>query len=713
MDSFRNQIKDLLPERQVELLLRRLERSENARLAAEQVLESRARELDRINKQVLEREEALRERLEFGNRQLLAAQRTARIATIYRERRGRFLVSPEFGEILGLAPGREVTAQAIAAAVHLLDRKRVNRQEFEFYTSLEPNEDHTYEHRIIRENDRQVRWLRWKLRRETSPNGSFVSVFGTVQDITEQRRIERQAKALRLLAERRVNALSQLTEELHQSNLEAEEANRSKSQFLAMMSHDIRTPMNGVLGMLDTIARGELSPEQRRQLELARRSGQQLNLLLNDIIEIVRTESGNIDLQPEQLRLSRTLQGIVEFWRAANTNPMVDLTCDLDDDLPQKIMVDPTRFRQLVDNFISNALKYTPKGSVIIRAHSTRESLRIEVEDTGPGIEEGQMENLFSEFSRLKTIAMGSVDSAGLGLAICRRLVEAMDGSIGVDSEPGKGSTFWFELPLVTVVEFGRQRRKKVEPLPDAGAKLSAHILVAEDIETNREVLAAMLELAGCTYTMVPNGEQAVEAVLNGNFDIVLMDVNMPVMDGIAATRKIRGLSGAKSRIPIAGVTAHAMQQQRDELLTAGMDAVVSKPVDFAGLTACISDLVQEGDKVQSDQGADLLDEGVSRLLFDALPADRRDKIIDLSLKDISQLAGEILAAMRDGDSEKAGRAAHSLKGVSGNVGAVRLASMLEDPSKLDPDVLAAVAADTVSDIRRRFGPKETDNSIQ
>lgn len=849
----------LSPQQQIELLERRLRRSEQARQAAEALLEARARELDRSNRELREREERLLERLEFGNRQLLAAQRTAHIATAYRARSDRTVFSPELRELLGLAPAQPLDADSLLHAIHPLDRERVAREETKFYTVFPAGTDHVYEHRIIRYSDQALRWFRWTLRREIDGEGHLLSVFGTVQDITERREASRRAAALRVLADRRVRALSRMTDELklatHQeqqalaflravidtvpqgiavfdedfrlavwnspmaalteidpdalsvglpfnaytalhwqhdpgastdrlqrdrrgrvvkqafvqslsdgrtvqvdviprpgggmvkiytdvsqfkaiegdlrsksreladrvdeltrlsselqrSNFEAEQASRSKSQFLAMMSHDIRTPMNGLLGMLDTLSRTALDAGQRRQLELARASGQQLNLLLDDVIEIVRAESGKIDLQREPQDIRRIVTGSHAFWQEANRNPAIRLHCHVDDALPGFALLDPTRFRQLLDNLVSNALKYTPQGEVRIAALKAGSYLRLEVIDSGPGIARDEQSRLFDDFSRLTMNVGDGSKSAGLGLAICKRLVRAMDGRIGVDSEVGKGSCFWVELPLLACDPPASALLPDTALAPSTASLSEQRILVAEDGETNREVLAIMLEQTGCVFVMVEDGQAAVEAVRNGGFSLVLMDVNMPRLDGAEATRRIRQLPGPQADVPIIGVTAHVLRGEREALIEAGMDAVVAKPLSLRSLLDAIDRVEARRHGLDVEQSAEsavplpVLDTAAVDLLLGSLPVARRQHVLSLSLHEIEALAKQLDSCARAGDAAGVARAAHSLKGVAANIGAQRLAEMMADARDLDLDAFAAVLAETLAALRHQI----------
>ena len=847
MDDLKRQIEGLPEERQVALLLRRLERSERARQDAEVLLESRARELDRINKELLRREEDLRDQLDLNTRQLLAAQRTANIATLFRERGGEFVFSPEFARLIGAKPDELIDAPSLLECIHPLDRDRVAKMESHFYTEHPPGVDHHYEHRLIRKSDQELRWLRWTLRREIDESGRLGSVLGTVQDITESRQADRRVKALRLLAERRVRILSQLTEdlegatrseqqissflqaimdavpqgiavfdshlklaawnaqlvnlteidgaklvvgmpfesppdvgvgrtreikrnddgnvldetyereltdgrivqvdvigrtdgsmvriysdvtrfklveadlrsqgvelsgrvddlvqlsrELRKSKAEAEKANRYKSRFLAMMSHDIRTPMNGILGMLEVLQASDLDDDQSRQLGLARDSGKQLSTLLNDIIEIVRAESGKMQLHTEAIDLHQTVSGIFEFWRTANVAQGVKLSCEIDKSLPRQVMLDPTRFRQLIDNLLSNALKYSSQGQITLRAKRADDVLRIEVQDDGPGISNDQQDKLFMDFTRVPGNAANSGESAGLGLAICRRIVSAMDGEIGVESDAGKGSTFWFELPFVSANEATSAAQSSSVDEADFGILKGATVLVAEDLPTNREVLRAMLQPWGCELVMAHDGAEALDIAAAGNVDIALMDVNMPRMDGVDATQAIRALSSEIADVPIIGVTAHVMEDEQQRLLAAGMNALVPKPIDREILGATMVQLLLAQNRPELQPDCELFEETTIETLLASLPAASGKTILQHALTDIEQLTADFAEAATCSDDDAIGRAAHSLKGVAGNIGAVRLAGLVSDASNLDLDRIMQAAADTTQDIRRR-----------
>ncbi|VVT04310.1 ATP-binding protein [Erythrobacter sp. EC-HK427] len=842
MQKIREQLRDIPPDQQVEILLRRLERSENARLAAESLLESRARQLDRANRDLRAREEDLREKLDINIRQLLAAQRMAAIATVYRVRGGEVAFSPEFTRLIGLPEGAKPNSTHISGVVHPLDQKRFDHAQREFLEGAKTGEEKSYEHRIIRQNDGETRWLRWSVRRDLDEAGQFVSLSGTVQDITETRRTTRRARALGLLAERRVYMLGSLTAELEAANFaqqeantflqavldavpqgiavfdrdlklaawnaplvslteiepetlkvgmafksppplkpgaipvpnpgkvkrdeagnvvsetyerelsdgrivkvdvigrddgsmvrtyadvshfksveaslrnqreelsdrvdelislsfelrqakgEAERANRSKSQFLAMMSHDIRTPMNGVLGLLDTLALSKLDADQRRKLDLARESGRQLNFLLNEIIEIVRAESGKIDLQAEPVDLAATLQGVVEFWAQANANPQIVLALDDTDSLPARVLLDPTRFRQLLDNFLSNALKYTEAGQIGVRALVADEHIRVEVSDTGRGISAEDQKLLFADFSRLRDMAATTGQSAGLGLAICKRLVAAMDGAIGVESAVGKGSTFWFAVPLQEA-EAPAQESATAEPAASLPA-LGLHILVAEDIETNRIVLTAMLDQLGCTYRVVPDGAQALTAASSDTFDCVLMDVNMPEMDGREATLAIRTLPTRHGKVRIIGVTAHVLPDTQEDLLASGMDALLPKPIALDRLAHILAE--------PRDTAAPLIDTDATAMLFAALAPGQAQRILAQAIADIEELSASYQSARATDDEEAAKRAAHSLKGVAANIGAAALADLVAMKPLPAGEDLSALAAETVRRLRHQ-----------
>jgi signal transduction histidine kinase/DNA-binding response OmpR family regulator len=370
----------------------------------------------------------------------------------------------------------------------------------------------------------------------------------------------------------------------------AEGASRAKSQFLANMSHEIRTPMNGVMGMLDLLAETELTARQRRFAETARSSGQSLLRIINDILDFSKIEAGRLELESVAFDLREAVRETVALFAGKTHSKGLEIACHVDPQVPAGLLGDPMRLRQILANLIGNAVKFTEQGEVAVRVRCAQEDrdevlLRFEVSDTGIGIPPEHQEHLFQAFSQADGSTTRRFGGTGLGLAICRQLAQMMRGEIGLESEPGKGSTFWFTARLAKAAALSRscrqEPRRRVEP-PVPQKALGARILLAEDNPVNQEVALGMLENLGCTAELAASGLEAVEAALRAGFDLILMDCQMPGMDGYEATQRIReheqAAGGKKEPTPIIALTAHAMQGDREKCIAAGMDDYLSKP---------------------------------------------------------------------------------------------------------------------------------------
>ncbi len=430
-------------------------------------------------------------------------------------------------------------------------------------------------YRIIRKDGRTI-WVADYTTILRDAAGTITHYLGYVVDITE-----------RIQAE----------EALRGAKEAAEEANRTKSQFLANMSHEIRTPMSSVMGLTDLLLRTALTPVQREYAETIQHSADSLLTLLNDILDVSRIEAGRLDFEHLDFDPRTTVEAVIDALTAPARRKDLELTRRIAPAVPSRLRGDPGRLRQILTNLISNAVKFTREGGVTVRVDLDHEEesaavIRFAVADTGPGIPADRSADLFEVFTQRDASTTRISGGAGLGLAISRQLCELMGGRIGVESEEGKGSTFWFTVPFERSPHRDTDEPRDAAAAADTGVpavpdkrRQTARILVVEDNPINQTVAIELLQQIGYRADLVTNGLEAIQAFELSHYDLVLMDVQMPEMDGFEATRRIRLLQDSQeSRTPIIAMTAYAMKGDRERCLAAGMDGYVSKPVHSGAL---------------------------------------------------------------------------------------------------------------------------------
>ena len=425
-------------------------------------------------------------------------------------------------------------------------------------------------------------WIAIEAKPLTDDSGAFIGYMAVEADVTARKQAE--------------TALIDARDHAQQLAREARAAADAKSGFLAMMSHELRTPMNGILGTAQLLADTELDPGQSRLLDTLQQAGQGLLSLLNDILDYSKFESGAFEMDCAPFHLPGLMQACAALFRAVASERALEFRVELHPDLPATVLGDELRLRQVVVNLLGNAFKFTDSGRVVLSAAPgpNQDGVRIEILDTGIGIPEDKQELLFRPFSQVDASTSRRFGGTGLGLAICHRIVQLMDGQIGLHSEAGTGSRFWVDLPLSQTLPVDD------EPLATrpAGPPLGhpASVLLVEDNPINTLVATRMLERFGCRVVQANDGLEALAAVRREPFDLVLMDCHMPRMDGFAATREIRRREREEParRLPIVAHTASCMPDEVARCEAAGMDDLLPKPVEMARLQQVLERWVQE-----------------------------------------------------------------------------------------------------------------------
>nr|WP_281435085.1 ATP-binding protein [Rhizobium lemnae] len=482
-----------------------------------------------------------------------------------------------------------------------------------------------------------------------------------------------------------------MAQELTVSYQAAEAGNRAKSQFMATMGHEIRTPLNAILGMVELLELNKLPEDALSRVRTIRRSGEALLDTINEILDYAKIEHGKLELEERPVDLVSLAENSAEMMRGRATEAGTRIAVDLPHRWHARhVLADPTRLRQVMLNLMSNAVKFTSEGTVTLRMRQqVRQSevwLRVEVQDTGIGIGEEGRKKLFRPFSQVDASISRRYGGTGLGLTICKEIVDRFGGRIGVESSIGFGSTFWFEVPVKATEAPATEQDVET---PKAFASIAPlRILLAEDNKINQQVILGYLSHLGQTATVAENGQVALEFASQQDFDLILMDMQMPIMDGIEATRCLRDPMSRNKNVPIVALTANASEEDRRRCINVGMTSFQAKPISLAALHALLKGITPLPTiQTESASNDPLLTDPINppkhglaavadrrQEIEDILGADAFEELMAAFFDDAVDLLNSLNVSMQDGRKENFDTLLHNLKGAAANIGLEEIA---------------------------------------
>ena len=597
----------------------------------------------------------------------------------------------------------------------------------ELFTALEKGQGFKGEF-INNRKDGTPFWARNAISPVKDEFNNIVQFVSITEDITEQKDSE---EALRKHRDHLQEMIAEQTKDLLLSKEQAEKANKAKSVFLATMSHEIRTPMNAIIGMTELVQETALNETQSKHLNTVYSSARSLLNIINEILDLSKLESGKFELETIPFDIDEVAAQTVSELRHSAESKGLDIKIKVEDEIPSCVTGDPTRLRQVIINLLGNAIKFTDKGGVTINiAREEDDHFHFSVCDTGIGIPADRIEHIFDSFTQVEASTTRKYGGTGLGTTIAKEIVECMGGKIWIESIEGEGSEFHFTVKMPVAVGV-TDCRQFIAPAHDGGnLSRSLSILLVDDIAENIELATIRLEQGGHKITPARNGLEAVDAFKEGQFDLVLMDVHMPEMDGYDATKNIRAIESDDNRTPIIALSASVLLEDREKCIDVGMNGFVSKPINFDDLYSEVSRLIADFDSNKETTSVEQSPVDLPDLPgIDIQDALKRWLDINIYMKGLLTFAKQheedvslIASAVDDSDFKKAFELTHALKGVASNLGLVnvqRISINIESetqkncaPSNQSINDLKMALSDAIDSIHKLSEIKISEKSV-